>query len=100
MKRRIKWYDPQALEALCGQLGQRVHVVERAVRVRDLEETMTIARDLRTVSGALLVAHGQQVSASLKSRLINYVRTGQLEEPVLVLCAVDAEQDEQPAQAA
>ena len=57
----------------------------REVAVEQLDEGMTLARDVTTSTGALLVSKGQEVTCALRRRLGNFARHGQIRDRVWVL---------------
>jgi CheY-like chemotaxis protein len=78
---------PAAIERLRGHLGPRVRdvldalAVQRAaalseVRLTDLKTTMTVARDVLSDAGLLLVGRGTPVSPALIARLRNFCNVG------------------------
>jgi response regulator RpfG family c-di-GMP phosphodiesterase len=79
------WYDASVVEALSKTFSTEISEQVRSVRVTDLVENMILAEDLLSVSGVLLVAKGQETSASLRIRLENYVKKGFVLEPIRVL---------------
>lgn len=66
-------YDPQLLSAFARTVGaRRIAPVVREVNVAALEVGMTLADDVRNVTGGLLVARGQPVTHQLIDRLTNF----------------------------
>lgn len=65
-------YDPDILEALAKLRGdsQDVRMVE--LQIRELRIGMVFGEDLKSSSGMLLVARGQEVTAGLLERLRNF----------------------------
>jgi response regulator RpfG family c-di-GMP phosphodiesterase len=86
-------YDPAILQALRELQRTWRAPTEREVTVKDLIPGMVIATNLCAQSGLLLVAAGQQVTASLIQRLDNWSRspTHKIQEPVRVLVQGPAE---------
>ncbi len=78
-------YDPQVLAALEAVIGFEETLEVREVALEQLEEGMTLARDITTSTGALLVSKGQEVTCALRRRLSNFARHGQIRDRVLVL---------------
>lgn len=65
-------YDPQLLSAFARTVGaRRIAPVVREVDVAGLQVGMTLADDVRNVSGGLLVVRGQPVTHQLIDRLTN-----------------------------
>lgn len=70
-----------AMNALVdNQTGQSI----ADVTVARLREGMILAKDIRDVSGKLLVAKGHEVTSSLKKRLQNYSLSGRLQEIIQI----------------
>jgi hypothetical protein len=72
IREREGWYDPDVVSALAElreieRNGQQVVEIE----VREVVPGMVLAEEIRTVSGMLLVARGQEVSEKMMERLRN-----------------------------
>lgn len=81
---RGDWYDPTVVAALREILAiETVHVVRR-LRVPELIDGAILAEDVRSTHGTLLCAKGQEVTASLRARLKNYLANVGLQGPVKV----------------
>jgi response regulator RpfG family c-di-GMP phosphodiesterase len=79
------FYDPQLLSAFARTVGaRRIGPVVREVDVAGLEVGMTLADDVRNISGGLLVVRGQPVTYQLIDRLTN-VSARVVREPLRVL---------------
>eukprot|EP00903_Cladosiphon_okamuranus_P004274 g4272.t1 len=77
-------YDKSVLAALRKVFeGQDTRKVLE-VAVERLGTNMYLAEDLKTGSGMMLVAKNQHISESLADRLINFRRSGALQEKILV----------------
>lgn len=83
-EKRGDWYDPSVVEALSEILSSDIKQEVRSVRVNELADAMILAEDLFSVKSVLLVAKGQEVTASLRLLLGNYVKKGLLLDPVRV----------------
>lgn len=79
------WYDPAVLAALAAVLEVSEIYVIRTVRVSELRDGMILADDVRSIYGTLLCAKGQEVTASMRARLKNYVANVGLQAPIRVL---------------
>jgi hypothetical protein len=55
------------------------------VRLKDLNSKMTIAEDIRTTEGALVIGKGQEVTTSLCQLLSTFSRKRTIAEPIRVL---------------
>jgi response regulator RpfG family c-di-GMP phosphodiesterase len=80
-------YDPGVLRVLRGAPRKLREPVQREAFLKDLLPGMTIAENICSESGMLLVAAGQQVTSPLVQRLHNWVRSAahQIREPIRVL---------------
>jgi FixJ family two-component response regulator len=58
--------------------------LERSLPVRELTEGMILAKDARAKNGLLLVARGQELTATALRALQGFSRNGQLTEPIAV----------------
>lgn len=78
-------YDAKALAALESVLEISERVERQEISVIDLQPHMVLAEDVRTNEGAMLVSKGQEVTISLKRRLVNFVVDGRLNRSIPVL---------------
>ncbi|MCW2606815.1 MAG: response regulator receiver [Frankiales bacterium] len=76
-------YDPALLEA-AGKGGREGSRDLRLVRVAELQRTMTIASDVVSASGALLLGRGSAVTAGVVERLRAHEDNGSLTGRILV----------------
>lgn len=77
-------YDRRLMFAFADVVGVGAAAAQvREVRLGELQPGMTLADDVRSVSGSLLVARGQQVTDHLLERLGN-LSPGLVHEPILV----------------
>jgi FixJ family two-component response regulator len=84
MRGRAGRYDPALLDALAEALGARAtNRVLREVRIVDLVGDMSLAGDVKSCAGQLLVARGAPVTPSLTARL-RALPDGQVREPLKV----------------
>ncbi len=81
-------YDTALLQTFADVVGVGAAPKVREVAVGDLRVGMSLAGDVRSSDGVLLVARGQRVSAQLIERLLN-MSAGSVHEPLHVF---DAEQ--------
>jgi response regulator RpfG family c-di-GMP phosphodiesterase len=89
LRERHGWYDPDVLDALAVAIDAKS--VIRMVRIADLNDNMVLDEHVVTNMGEVLIARGQEVSASLRERLENYARTIRgVREPIRVRCAIGA----------
>jgi response regulator RpfG family c-di-GMP phosphodiesterase len=86
MRARPGWYDPALLAGIAKLQGDK----PRAATVMELplhavQSGMVFAQDVKTRSGLLLIARGQEVTASLVERIKNLALNSKISDPVLVL---------------
>lgn len=79
-------YPVQLLEAVLAAAGDLVPAGRRAeVRVHGLQPGMTIAEDVTTSGGMVLVRQGERVTEVLVTRLVNFAVSVGVTEPIRVL---------------
>ena len=84
MRGRRGRYDPELLELFASILGKGTKDVDvLELPIRAVSAGMIFLEDVRTQAGALLVARGHEVTASLVERVRNFV-PGSVREPVRV----------------
>lgn len=84
---RKGWYDPSLVDALAAVLD--VEYVIKSVEINDLEENMILDEHVVTQSGEVLLARGQEVTASLRERLNKFSETAMgVREPIRVRCPI------------
>ncbi|MFH1418843.1 MAG: HD domain-containing phosphohydrolase, partial [Planctomycetota bacterium] len=86
---RKGWYDPQILKKVGDIRGAAAPVTIRDVRMRDLRPLMTLAEDVTTIEGSLVLGKGQEVTPSLCERLKNFSRRRKIKEPIRVIVPAD-----------
>jgi hypothetical protein len=73
MQTRVGVYDPHLLQALREQSGVSAAQVQiREMRLVDVREGMIFDAEVRNERGILLVARGQEVTASVIERIRNH----------------------------
>mgnify|MGYP005854966509 CR=1 FL=1 len=95
---RQGWYDPRVVAALRDVLHIEVVHVVRRVRVHELFDGAILADDVRSIKGTLLCAKGQEVTASMRVRLRNYVVNVGIQTPIKIFVPVEMAHDA-PAEA-
>jgi response regulator RpfG family c-di-GMP phosphodiesterase len=78
-------YDPEVLVALEILSGFEEPLEIQEVGFNSLTTRMILAEDLTTTTGILLVSKGQEVTTSMRRRLMNFARSGQIQGPIRVL---------------
>lgn len=89
LNHRTSWYDPSMVAALGRVLTISSVQVVRRVKVSELVEGMTLAADVRTTSGMLLCAAGQQITRAMRVRLRNYLVNVGIQSPVKVFVSAE-----------
>jgi response regulator RpfG family c-di-GMP phosphodiesterase len=84
-------YHPLMLNALAKLQVASPGDQSYAVRIRDLEDGMTLAEAIRTGAGILVAAKGQQVTQSMRTVLQNYADRAEIENSVQVVLSAKAE---------
>ena len=86
MRARTGWYDPALLDALSRLRGDRPRdAAVMRVSLRSVQPGMIFAEDVKTRSGLLLIARGQEVTPSLVQRIINLALNSKINDPVMVI---------------
>lgn len=89
-----KRYDPDILAALEAEvIGAEEGFVVIEIEGKDIDIGMVLADDIKTKEGLLLVPKRYEVSAVMRARLMNYSRTGMIEEPIRVLNWIKKEEN-------
>jgi response regulator RpfG family c-di-GMP phosphodiesterase len=88
LSERTGWYDPQVLSALENVIGLEGSFEAQDVDLKQLTTQMILAEDVITNDGTLLVTKGQEVTASLKQRLLNFAQNGRVADSVRVLARI------------
>jgi response regulator RpfG family c-di-GMP phosphodiesterase len=78
-------YNPLIVWVLKSVQTVEVEMETRVVKVRDLNNAMILAEDIRTRSGILVAAKDQEVNLSMRARLGNYLERHDIPEDVRVL---------------
>jgi len=88
LRKRAGRYDPRVLAAVEAVAEFDESFEMREVRMNALTTQMRLTEDITTINGTLLVSKGQEVTTSMRQRLMNFARDGQVREPINVLvCA-------------
>jgi response regulator RpfG family c-di-GMP phosphodiesterase len=86
LRSRAGRYDPALLEVFATLRGEAMrHLEWQEVPLRALRLGMVIAEDIKTRTGVLVIARGQEVTESLCERVRNLPRILGVVEPVRVL---------------
>jgi len=89
LRQRKGWYDTDVLKALEAAIGFEEAFEVQEVKLNELTTSMTLADDITTEDGAMLVGKGQDVTSSVRQRLKNFGRKRKIKEPIRVLVRID-----------
>jgi len=78
-------YGDQLVEALHRALAQKIESQIETVPVDSLAPGMILADDVKTQDGVLLITKGQEVTRSLRFRLMNFARVCAIDKLVKVI---------------
>ena len=84
MRQETERYHPRIIEQLHTLKPVEVAVETRLLPIAQLNSTMMLAEDILTHEGLLLAKQGQEISPSMKARLENYSRRGEIDVQVRI----------------
>jgi response regulator RpfG family c-di-GMP phosphodiesterase len=86
MRARTGWYDPAMVEAIARLQGDKPRdATVVSLPLHTVQPGMVFAEDVKTRSGLLLIARGQEVTPSLLQRIKNLALNSKINDPVLVM---------------
>jgi response regulator RpfG family c-di-GMP phosphodiesterase len=86
MRARTGWYDPALLQAIAKLQGDKPRqATVMQLPLHAAQPGMVFAEDVKTRSGLLLIARGQEVTPSLIERIKNLALNSKISDPVLVM---------------
>ncbi len=86
MQSRSGWYDPAILEEFAKlHATESTQVEEKDLPLRQVEEGMVFADDVRTRNGLLLIARGHEATTSMLERIRNLSPNLGVKEPIRVI---------------
>lgn len=90
IQRRGNRYEQSAVAALCEivKASQTMYEIKE-VNISKLVEHTILAEDIMAANGVLLVAKGQEVTASLRLRLENFLQRGSIRYSVQVFVPIE-----------
>ena len=91
MRQHAQNYDPACLEALAAYVAPEGGMAVRVLKAAELLPGMVVDQDVRSKTGLLLLAKGQEVTLSVLGRLRAFAAKMGIAEPVRVLVAGDGE---------
>ncbi len=77
-------YGERVVEAFCGAAAGEAVLEVRELGVREIARGMVLLAPVEDLAGRMLLKEGQAVSDSMKERLLNFARNGNLKEPLKV----------------
>ncbi len=86
-------YDADVLAAVETLLEDDAKGVATNINVSQIKAGMVLAQDVLTVSGALLIENGFEVSETMATRLINFWRNGEISEQLAVYVREEDDDD-------
>lgn len=84
----IHWYDPNVIRALESVVASETRYELKLLNIDQLTPDMTLAEDILSVKGLLLITKGQEVTRSLCLRLKNFKHGGAITEPIKVMAPI------------
>lgn len=88
MREHPERYDPEVQTAFERAVYAEEGFVPTRLALRDLQPGMILGADVKTVSGILLLAKGQELTHLVLDRLLRLAATYGVREPVLVLVPI------------
>jgi len=85
MRLRARDYDPACLQALAAYIAPECGMAVRVLKPGELRPGMVVDQDVRSKTGLLLLAKGQEVTLSVLGRLRAFAAKVGIAEPVRVL---------------
>jgi response regulator RpfG family c-di-GMP phosphodiesterase len=97
LRGRVGWYDPDLLDTLAEVRGAGPSQKVLEIELSKVESGMTLADDVRTETGMLLIARGQQVTPRMVDRILGTLRAKGLRQLVRVTFPQPEEVKKPPA---
>lgn len=85
LRAKSQEYSPNLIKTLETIELAKVDTEERDILIKDLNDTMTLAKDVVTRGGLLVAPAGQKVTLSMRTLIMNYAQRNELEKRVMVL---------------
>jgi len=85
MKKAKGEYNPKILEILASIDGDKAKYINKKLQLGQITIGMKLNQDLRAKNGLLLAIKGQEITFSLRERLINFSKTIGIDGPFEVL---------------
>ncbi|HHT9137657.1 MAG TPA: HD domain-containing phosphohydrolase [Candidatus Wunengus sp. YC60] len=93
IQERQKWYDQNIVVALKKVLTTEKGYEIKFVKAHELTKNMTLAEDIKTSSGKILLTKGHEIAPLARIRLINLAQTKEICEPIKVFVPVNPAKD-------
>ncbi|MBB6520336.1 HD domain-containing phosphohydrolase [Pseudoteredinibacter isoporae] len=78
-------YDPKLIELFKKSLKFITHTGEKLINISELDTSMTLARDVETEAGTLLLSKGIKTSDAVISRLNSFQRSKSISDMVFIV---------------
>jgi hypothetical protein len=88
LRGRRNEFGPELLEALAGIKPESAKMEVRKVPASKLTTGMILQQEIRTLSGMLIVAKGQEITHALLIKLENFSRAGTIDKEIMALVPV------------
>lgn len=85
LKQQSQLYDPEILSALFESVNTQDLRQVREVEIKQLRAGMTVACDIMTKQGTLLLSKGQDITDPVVNRLLNFDANGVIGQSIIVL---------------
>lgn len=85
---RDGWYDPAVVTALTRILDLDLRTAIKSVSLDQLDDNAILAEDVRSLSGTLLIARGQEVTPSLRIGLDRHAKIVGIREPIRIVVSL------------
>ncbi|MFQ5686434.1 MAG: HD domain-containing phosphohydrolase [Candidatus Scalindua sp.] len=86
MRNHMQWYDPDVFKALEAEIiSIKEGYVKREIMLKDLMPGMLLAGDVKTEKGVLLIQKGQEITNTLRTRLLNINNVNSIAEPIVII---------------
>ncbi|MBI2472481.1 MAG: response regulator [Planctomycetes bacterium] len=93
IQERPKWYEQKIVAALKKVLTTEKGYEVKFVMAHELTKNMTLAEDIKTSSGKMLLTKGHEIAPLARIRIINLVQTKEICEPIKVFVPVSPAKD-------
>lgn len=88
IQERQKWYDQKIVVALKKVITTEKGYEVKFAKAHELTKNMTLAEDIKTSSGKIVLAKGHEITPLIRIRFINLAQTKEIQEPIKVFVPV------------